>query len=150
MRRSAAVVMTLALGVAVVPAASARLPNACTLLSAAQIKAALQAKVQWRQRQGTGKYQMCTWHGEPYNASSYGAPTLTLTVAATTRARFKGAARMYGVPVSGVGELAYLEGGTARFLIVFGKGYSISVLVPQDDGGLKRAKAAAVAALSHL
>ena len=59
------------------------MPNACTLLSAAQIRAALQAKLQWGQRQGTGKYQTCTWHGEPYNASSYGAPTLTLTVAET-------------------------------------------------------------------
>jgi hypothetical protein len=96
-----------------------------------------------------GKYQTCTWHGERYNASSFGQPTLTSTVCETTRAGFKRFALRCGEPV-GVGEFAFLQGGNVRSLTVFGKGSSLLFSMPQTAGGLSRAKAAAVAGLGNL
>src|SRR3954463_12244929 len=101
--------LALAVTLTIVPVASSHVPKACTLLTHSQVEAALGAKLQWSEPRGTKLYSMCTFHGEPYNASAYGPPTLTLTVNTSTPKQFnQGFNRsMTGVRVRGVGDSAY-------------------------------------------
>jgi hypothetical protein len=143
--------LALAVALTVVPAASARLPNACTLLTRAQAEAALGAKLQWSQRQGNKLSSTCTFHGEPYNASAYAQPTLTLVVNRITPARFRQAFRVSATAfrVRGVGDDAYATGGIVRTLNVLGNGYGLMVMIPQEKT-LQWAKRLAGEALTHL
>jgi hypothetical protein len=144
--------LALVVALTVVPAASARVPNACTLLTRAQAEAALGAKLQWSQRQGDNKLSsVCTFHGAPYNASAYGHPTLTLVVNRSTPARFRQAFRMSPTAfrVRGIGDDAYATGGIVRTLNVLGRGYGLMVMIPQEKT-LQWAKNLAGEALTHL
>jgi hypothetical protein len=126
--------VALAVALTVVPVASARVPNACTLLTRPQAEAALGVKLQWTQPQGTKLYSSCTFHGRPYAASSPSAPTLTLIVSESTPARFLGSrdASRSAVTVHGIGEFAYTTGGVIRTLNVLGKGYAFTLMLPPD------------------
>jgi hypothetical protein len=143
--------LALAVTLTVVPAASARVPNACTLLSRAQAEAALGTKLQWSQRQGDKFFSVCTFHGEPYNASSYGHPTLMLTLNKSTPAGFRRGFNLSrtAVRVRGIGDMAYTTSGNVRAIYVLGKGYALMLTIPQDKG-LPWAKTVASEALSHL
>jgi hypothetical protein len=143
--------LVLAVMLTVVPVASARVPNACTLLTGSQAQAALGTKLQWKQRQGDKFFSVCTWHGEPYNASAYGHPTLMLTLNKSTPARFRRGFNLSrtAVRVRGIGDMAYTTSGMVHALYVLGKGYALMLTIPQDRG-LPWAKTVAGEALSHL
>ena len=143
--------LALAVTLTVVPVASARVPSACTLLTRSQAEAALGSKLQWSQRQGTKLYSVCTFHGEPYNASAYGHPTLTLTLDKLTPAQFRRGFNLSAtaVRVRGVGESAYATSGNVGALNVLGKGYAVTVMIPQGQS-MNWAKTIAREALAHL
>jgi hypothetical protein len=131
--------------------AQARIPNACTLLTRAQATAALGSKLRWSQPQGDKLSSICTFHGQPYSASSYGEPTLTLMVYKSNPAKFRRGfnTSMSGVRVRGIGEMAYTTSGAASMLNVLSKGYALTVTIPEGKN-LRWAKALAGQALAHL
>jgi hypothetical protein len=142
----------LAATLAVAPVGSAaRVPNACALLTRAQAEAALGAKLQWAQRQGDKLSSVCTFHGEPYNASSYAQPTLNLILGKTTPAGFRTGFNLSAtaVRVRGLGDSAYTTSGNVRTLNVLRKGYALTVMVPPDKN-LKWAKTVAGEAIARL
>jgi hypothetical protein len=143
--------LALSVMLTVVPVASARVPNACTLLTRSQAEAALRTKLQWSQRQGDKVSSICIFHGEPYNAAGYAAPTLTLIVGTSTPAKFRHAfnASSTAVRVRGLGDMAYATSGVIGSLQVLDKGYGLVVMIPQGNT-LKWAKTVAADALGHL
>lgn len=143
--------LALAVVLTVIPVASARVPNACTLLTRSQAEAALGTKLQWSQRQGDKLASICTFHGEPYNPSGYAQPTMTLMVAQSTPARFRKSfnSTMSGVRVPGIGDSAYATGGQLRALNVLSSGHAVTVFIPEEKN-LKWAKTVASEALARL
>jgi hypothetical protein len=152
MRRPGALALIAALAtLACAPGASARVPNACTLLTRSEASALLGGKLEFKVGHGTtGLYSDCTWNGVAYaNAAMGQHPTVSLTVGQTTRRTFQRRIAR-GRPVRGVGELAYYESAELEALYVFDHGYSLLLSVPGDDGGLARAKTAARQIIVHL
>jgi hypothetical protein len=131
------------------PVASARVPNACTLLTTAQARTVLGVQLHWKQAQGDRETRWCTVHGLPYSSAAMGQhPAFTLMVSETTRARFQ---RLYRrlVPVREVGKLAYFSEGVVNELHVYGNGYGLLLAIPEDRG-IPWGKQVAAAALGHL
>ena len=102
-----------------VPLASARVPNACTLLTNAQASDALGVQLRWKQPQGDRLTRVCTFHGRPYSSAAMGQHArVILMVWETTRAKFQSFYRRL-MPVRGVGELAYFSEGVVNELHVW-------------------------------
>jgi hypothetical protein len=101
-------VVTLAL-VIVPTAASAVLPNPCSLLTNNEAATLIGSKIQTRNAAGNRLYHSCTWTGE--NLGGY-APThrsLMVQVTRATKAQFERSAKQTrgAIRVAGIGEAAF-------------------------------------------
>ena len=131
---SAAVVMVLAL----VPSASAALPNPCTLLTNAEVAQALGSRVQNRTTQlpptmqETTRVRMCTWTGAPLSSYRSSGDTLRLIIVPSTRSQFLKAAKLSvgAVHVQNLGDMAY---ATRQSLNLLAHGYSLSIWLSSVD-----------------
>jgi hypothetical protein len=76
---------------------------------------------------------------------------LTLAVSEATKSKFKRfvANSPTVIPVHGIGELAYQQGGMFKSLTVFAKGYSLMVVIPEGHD-LRWAKGVVNEALARL
>lgn len=138
---------------ALAPAASAGLPNPCTLLTNAEVAKVLGSKVVARAASGNRLYTSCTWTGA--NLGGY-APThrsLAIQVSQSTKAQFEKTARTLpgAIRVTGVGEAAFTQrAGGGSFLNVYARGYGLEVIASLITSPLEVEKRAATAALKRL
>jgi hypothetical protein len=113
------------------------LPNPCLLLTDAAAGAVLGTRIEYRTaelpsavRSAPSRFRMCTWTGVPLgNFTSYHFSAV-LMLARITLHRFKTTEREEGlsaVPVHGLGQFAYANTGAAHFLMVFDRGYSLTI-----------------------
>jgi len=141
-----------------VPAASARLPNPCVLLTNAEVAKGFGDKIQNRTADGPS----CTWNGVPYGTFMTSTPTLTLDVSQVTKAQFKKSAvaivpgaepgtmeREQGLLVKHIGDLAYSL-ATGQELIVWYRGTMLDLSSNALVSPLETAKALAKIALTRL
>ncbi len=114
-------VLALAVSLALIPAASAAVPNACTLLTPAQVETALGGKTKHRRGFSSRGAAVCIWTS-PANVM------LVLQVLQMTRADFKkGLSDEPGAQaLHGIGDVAYaLSGG--RVVTVWYHGIALTV-----------------------
>src|SRR5262245_55060729 len=132
-------------------ASAAGVPRACTLLSPADVKTALGGAPQWREAKGDRRWQMCTWHGQPFSPGVAQHPELILMLNKATKASVRREANqsVSSQPVRGVGELAFtLRSG--EWLVVWDRGFQLTVQVIGTANPIPVAKRAAAAALGRL
>jgi hypothetical protein len=109
--------LPLVLALAFAPAAAARTPNACALLTNAEVAKAFGEKIETRTAASAG---VCTWAGLPIGTFTTAHPQLTLFVGTVTKARFEHdqehetvlPGQVPSAPprrVSGVGQLAFVS-----------------------------------------
>jgi len=139
---------------AVAPAASAGLPNPCTLLTNAQVAKVLGSKVVEATPTGNGRYGMCTWKGANM-ARPDAMPaqrSLIVQVSTTTEAAFKKVAEQTpgAVRIAGIGETAYSTHGALKSVNAFRHGYALMVVAGLTVDPLATAKAAAKLAVAKL
>jgi hypothetical protein len=148
------VLLPVLLALALVPSASAGLPNACTLLTNAEVAKVFGAKIQNRTRDGNRLFGGCTWNGVPPSSFTSYHATLRTDIAHLTRAQFDKAAKRAknAVPVHGVGDAAfseYVDSGST-YLSVWAHGIWISIDLSTGSVWLAAAKTLARAALARL
>jgi len=133
------------------PASGAGVPRACTLLSGADVKRALDGAAQWHEARGSRGWQMCTWHGKPFSPSIAQHPQLILMVNKASRSAVRRQANqsMSSEPVRGVGELAFTM-RSGEWLVVWDHGVQLTVQLVGNPNSLPLAKRAALAALGRL
>lgn len=135
--------LALAVTLTLVPAASAAVPNACTLLTLAQVVSALGGKSSSQRGFATRGAATCIW-------TAPGNVMLNLQLLQMTKADFKqGLADEQGAQrLRGIGELAYVLGG-GRALTVWHRGITITVAY-NTQTRLQAAKRVATAAVARL
>jgi hypothetical protein len=148
MRALLAVVLALALS----PVASAGLPNACALLTNAEVAKAFGAKVANRTSATNGLYRGCTWDGAPPSSFTSYHASLHLDITRITRAQFEKLARKTpnAVPVHGLGEAAFSQYAAGEFLAVWHKGVVLNFALSGGSSPLATAKTLARSAVARL
>ena len=135
--------LALAASLALVPAATAAVPNACTLLTPAQVATALGGKSTSQRGFATRGAATCIW-------TAPGNVMLNLQLLQMTKADFKqGLADEQGKQrLGGIGELAYVLGG-GRAVTAWHRGSTITVAY-NTQTRLQAAKRVAAAAVARL
>jgi hypothetical protein len=131
------------------PAGAARLPKACELLTNAQVRSALGAKIQYR-TQTPNQLNSCTWHAVPFSSATSAHAQLDLDVSRTTEKRFKqGWNRVRAIPLRGVGDAAYsMQNG--EVLAVWQDGIALTISIYFTTTPLETGKRVAREALMNL
>jgi hypothetical protein len=142
------------LGLVIVPMAAARPPQACTLLTNAEVAKVFGEKVELRTVTGVGG---CKWSGLPLGTFTSAHPQLILFVGQVTKARFeKLGQRQPGeapgplpLPVHGVGQLAFASDNDDS-LEVWSHGTELSFLNSGIVAPIASMKILAAAAIARL
>jgi hypothetical protein len=135
--------LSVAVSLMLAPAASAAVPNACTLLTTAQVEKALGGKSTSRRGFSTRGATTCIW-------TSSASVMMNLQLLQMSKADFReGLADEPGkVALRGIGELAYVLGG-GRTVTVWHRGVAITVAFNSQER-LQDAKGVARAAVARL
>jgi hypothetical protein len=146
------------LGSPAIAAEQAALPNACALLTNADVAKVFGAKVAYRSYE---QYGGCTWLGRPFERQ-YGQQTMTLAVARASQADFDrfstvvvsdgpGLRRVArSTAVQGVGNAAFAQIFAARDLEVFYGGLVVSIKTTFVSSQLRAEKRLAQAAVERI
>jgi hypothetical protein len=137
------------LALTLIPAASAGLPNACTLLTNAEVAKVFGAKIADRTKDAYGG---CTWNGVTPNSFTSYHDTLSIQIVRVTRAQFdKWAKRAKNaVRVRGLGDAAFSQYTPGEFLSVWQNGIYLSVELGGGTSPITQSKALAREALARL
>jgi hypothetical protein len=140
----------LVLALTFVPAASAGLPNPCTLLTNAQVAKAFGSQIANRTSGGNGGLgRSCSWTGVPLGPATSAHGQLMVQVAPMAEAQFMREAKRAkgGLAVRGVGELAYsvMNGG---FIFVWQRGIELTMFASYVSS--QTTKSLATAAVTRL
>ena len=133
------------------PAASARSPSPCALLTNHEVAVAFRSTVVGHNPGAVGLSGSCTWLGKPLT-NGYGQPSVQLTLLRISEARFVKFERgSNGQPIHGIGTTATWIGRIAQLSTWF-RGYETDVTVrgPRVAAPLLAEKALAKAALARL
>ena len=132
--------------------AAARAPNACALLTNAEVAKAFGSKIATRTRDGNRYGGSCTWEGVSLGSFTSFHATLRIDIAPVTRSEWLKAARKAknAVPVHGVGDLAYSEYMAGEFLVIWQDGFYVGVELSGVASPVPTAKTLARAALARL
>jgi len=140
----------------VAPAASAAVPNPCTLLTNAEATKLLGTRIVARELTGSPVYRLCRWSGKNValaGSTQHVQRTLMVSVARVTRAQFEEnktkAPKTTGI--GGVGEAAYtLSQGGTKYLNVWHRGFTLELVATFVTAPLDVEKQAAAAAVKRL
>jgi len=137
---------------ALAPAASAGLPNPCTLLTNAEVAKAFGTKIATRTSEGNRYGRSCAWDGVARGTFTSAHASLRIDLAQTTKADFlRGAKRAKNaVPLQGLGDLAYSEYMAGEFISVWQRGVSVGFDLTGVSTPIASANALAHAALARL
>jgi hypothetical protein len=143
--------LALTLALTVVPAGSAAVPKACSLLTSKQVTSVLGSDVLPRTADGNRLWQMCRWQGEALVPNRPCYRQVTLMVSRTSKAGFLQLRNqnLYAQPVRGAGRLAYSAENRGLFA-VWQDGLQLEVVVSNVPSPLTTAKRVAIAALANL
>ena len=123
-------ILPLLLALALAPAASARVPSPCALLTNAEVAKVLGAQVASRISGKLGLEPTCTWDSAPLSSFTSARAEVNVNLAPISKARFeKEAKQTHGVPVHGVGEAALWLDGPAQVLWFWHHGYALNLQV---------------------
>jgi hypothetical protein len=139
--------LVVAAAAALVPIASAALPNPCTLLTNVEVSGLLRGKIASRTDRPAGvRARMCRWVGRNGLA-------LTVILAQRTKAQYEQSAR--GTPrsirVNGIGDAAFtVPKALGGFLVVWRGGYALELSATLGKSQLAVEESAARSALRRL
>jgi hypothetical protein len=145
--------VTVVLGLAFTPAASAGLPNPCALLTNAEVAKVLGSKVVARDTLGNRLYRSCKWTGADLGGYYPSKRKLLLQVTKATKAQFEQAARTThaATRVNGVGEAAFaMPQSGGGFLNVYAHGFGLELNAALVTSPLDAEMSAAKLALTRL
>ena len=130
----------------------AAVPNACAMLTNAEVAKAFGSKIETRTAQGNGRYQMCTWLGPALGSFTSARAQLIVQVMRRTRAQFDTAAKQAqdAARINGVGQAAYATTGVLKSLNVWQHGYALFIVVGFVSNPLQTEIGVARAAVAHL
>jgi hypothetical protein len=130
------------------------LPEPCALLTNAEAGGVLGTPIDFRQRVGNGRYGMCTWTSRRLSRLEFPEVRRSLNVQVTrsTKAAARQSAGLPGsVRVSGLGEIAFAQGGGGAVMLdAYAHGYAIEVMASYVTAPLAVEKQAARTILGEL